>query len=75
MEYLKRVENSDVKMDDLEGQNPQHQDPVVVIIVLKRWVVRPLIAQGYLKISEPCMDCEPFVNNKHQIFSGKFIFY
>jgi len=62
-------------MDDLEGQNPQHQDPVVVIIVLKWCIVRPFIAQGHLRISEPCMCCEPVVNNKHKIFSGKFIVY
>jgi len=61
-------------MDDLEGQNLQHQDPIVVIIVLKQCVVQPYIAQGHLRISEPCMGYEPVVNNKHQIFSGKFIF-
>jgi hypothetical protein len=38
-------------MDDLEGQNPQHQDPIVVIIVLKHCVVQPFIAQGHLRIS------------------------
>jgi hypothetical protein len=60
-------------MDDIEGQNLQHQDPIV-IIVLKQCVVRLFIAQGHLRISEPCMDCEPVVKNRHQIFSGKFIF-
>jgi hypothetical protein len=36
--YSKVAENSDVKMDDFEGQNPQHQDPILLIIVLK-WCV------------------------------------
>jgi hypothetical protein len=62
-------------MDDLASQNPQHQDPVIVIIVLKQCVLQLFIAQGHLRISEPCMYCEPVVNNKHKILSGKFIVY
>jgi hypothetical protein len=61
-------------MDDLASQNPEHQDPVVVIIVLKRYVLQLFIAQGLLRISEPCTGCETVVNNKYKIFSGKFIF-
>jgi hypothetical protein len=75
LEALKIVENSDIKMDDLANQNPLHQDRVVVIIVLKRYIVQLFIAQGQLRISEPCMGCETVVNNKYKIFSGKFIFY
>jgi hypothetical protein len=61
-------------MDVLEGQNPQHQDPFVVIIVLKWCVVQPFIALGHQRISEPCMGCEPVVNNKHQIFFREIYF-
>lgn len=61
-------------MDDLEGQNSQHQDPILVIIVLKRCVMWPFIAQGHLRISEPCMDCEPVVNNKYKNFFKEIYF-
>jgi hypothetical protein len=31
-------------MDDFEGQNPQHQEPILMVIVLKWCVVQPFIA-------------------------------